>query len=637
MNVTSLGSLPRDRKQISNFRSSSKSESSIRDTLFAVIEQCKKEESKADPFIRIVQGAPDSMCLLATNRQLHDMVRFCTNRDEFSIVGVDPTFNLGDFSVTMTTYRHLQLYDCTTKKHPVLLGPLLIHQRKSKQSYYFMASSLVGLCPQLSSLLCFGTDGEKALGDAFELQFQNATHLLCFLHVKECIMIKLRDMGIAAEAKQFINEIFGYQEGTHHFTGLVDCDTTDECDRKLAALEDIWNEREMRIRGTSSTNSSFFTWFLDYQAENMKTKMLKPLRVKSGLGNPPKDYTNNANESTNARIKEKVNYQRSELHVFCSKMKELVDKQTRDIERAFTMDTGSYMIAEKYCSEKQNPKQWTKQSMKYKERIVNKIHKIPLLPSPPTNAAMPAVVTPDSAHQLSIGLEETHLSEELFSGMWIKAAKLAKDSSAITNAPGLATSKMVASTSNPKTPHLVTYFKSGKMTCNCVSCDTKRLCAHMLAVAEVQGSLKELIDWYERTNQDVSLWRLARSSGVPKHPGDKGNSKKCKRSRKIVPAPESHSSILPDLDADDKSPKNKRAQKLPSTPAVSACSSRSAHAVSPSTLPVCYSPHMSWSYPPYWYNSTPQYAGPSPPVRPPQCSSFHFPPETANCVQTHFN
>ena len=100
--------------------------------------------------------------------------------------------------------------------------------------------------------------------------------------------------------------------------------------------------------------------------------------------------------------------------------------------------------------------------MKYKERIVNKIHKIPLLP-----------------HQLSIGLEEINLSEELFSGMWIKAAKLAKDSSAITSAPGLATSKMVASTSNPKTPHLVTYFKSGKMTCNCVSCDTKHLCAQI--------------------------------------------------------------------------------------------------------------------------------------------------------------
>ena len=55
---------------------------------------------------------------------------------------------------------------------------------------------------------------------------------------------------------------------------------------------------------------------MQHQAENMKTKMLKPLRIKCGLENPPKDYTNNPNESTNA------NYQRSELHVFCAKIKE---------------------------------------------------------------------------------------------------------------------------------------------------------------------------------------------------------------------------------------------------------------------------------------------------------------------------
>ena len=72
----------------------------------------------------------------------------------------------------------------------MLIGPLLIHQKMCKQSYYFMASNIVGLCPQLSSLQCFGTDGERALGDAFELQFQNATHLLCFLHVKERIMMR---------------------------------------------------------------------------------------------------------------------------------------------------------------------------------------------------------------------------------------------------------------------------------------------------------------------------------------------------------------------------------------------------------------------------------------------------------------
>ena len=115
-NATSCGSLPRNRKQVSNFRSLSKAQvSDERDPLFAIIEQCKKEESQVDPFIRCVQGAPDAMCVLARERQLTDMVRFCTNPNEFSIVGLDPTFNLGDFSVTVSTYRHLQLYDRTTK------------------------------------------------------------------------------------------------------------------------------------------------------------------------------------------------------------------------------------------------------------------------------------------------------------------------------------------------------------------------------------------------------------------------------------------------------------------------------------------------------------------------------------------
>ena len=60
----------------------------------------------------------------------------------------------------------------------------------------------------------------------------------------------------------------------------------------------------------------------------MKHKMLKGLREKVGLGSPPVQFTNNPNESVNAWIKEKVDYKKSELNVFCQKMKELVDSQT---------------------------------------------------------------------------------------------------------------------------------------------------------------------------------------------------------------------------------------------------------------------------------------------------------------------
>jgi hypothetical protein len=80
---------------------------------------------------------------------------------------VDPTFNLREFSVTVTTYR---LLEQSTKKPPVLLDPLLIHQKKTLQLYHFFASSMVGLCPRIVKLQAYGTDGEKALSDAFQLQ-----------------------------------------------------------------------------------------------------------------------------------------------------------------------------------------------------------------------------------------------------------------------------------------------------------------------------------------------------------------------------------------------------------------------------------------------------------------------------------
>lgn len=51
--------------------------------------------------------------------------------------------------------------------------------------------------------------------------------------------------------------------------------------------------------------------------------MLKMHRQSAGLGDPPKEYTNNPNESANARIKQKVDFKKSELNIFCNQMKEL--------------------------------------------------------------------------------------------------------------------------------------------------------------------------------------------------------------------------------------------------------------------------------------------------------------------------
>ncbi len=69
---------------------------------------CKESEKTGDKFIRSVERAPEPMCVLCTDQQLADLDRFCTD-DGYSVVTVDPTFNLGQFYVTPITFNNLML------------------------------------------------------------------------------------------------------------------------------------------------------------------------------------------------------------------------------------------------------------------------------------------------------------------------------------------------------------------------------------------------------------------------------------------------------------------------------------------------------------------------------------------------
>ena len=84
--------LPRDRRQIYNFKSAHKAKhqkSSIptgmpcSDTLAHVMRECKESSSAGEAFIHSVQAAPEPMCVLATNQQLSDLQRFCTGSPSF--------------------------------------------------------------------------------------------------------------------------------------------------------------------------------------------------------------------------------------------------------------------------------------------------------------------------------------------------------------------------------------------------------------------------------------------------------------------------------------------------------------------------------------------------------------------------
>ena len=131
LEATSAGALPRNRQQVKDAKWKDTNKKDF-DPLYSIMHMCNEGEGKGgNSFIRMVNAAPYPMMLIAFDYTLNDLVSFCTS-ENFSILGVDPTFNLGEFDVTVTTYRHLLLQSLTGTEgeSPVMLGPMFIHVKK---------------------------------------------------------------------------------------------------------------------------------------------------------------------------------------------------------------------------------------------------------------------------------------------------------------------------------------------------------------------------------------------------------------------------------------------------------------------------------------------------------------------------
>ena len=136
---------------------------------------------------------PDLFIVLANDRQLHELTQFCTNEDEFSVLGVDRTFNIFDrnISLTVTAFRNLKLVNPNTNKPPFFIGPLIMHQHKDWKTFSKFSHALISAKSQLEGILACGTDGETALVKGFQRNFRFAVFLRCFIHCKENIKREL--------------------------------------------------------------------------------------------------------------------------------------------------------------------------------------------------------------------------------------------------------------------------------------------------------------------------------------------------------------------------------------------------------------------------------------------------------------
>ena len=550
--ASSASQLPRNRQQSADCRRqlfSSKSPAShSRDPLFPLMLMCKESEgsksSSHTQFVRIVTNSPQPMAVLVYDWTLRDMERFCAEPQNFTILSVDPTFNLGSFHVTVTTYRHpmLKSRQGSRQEHPVMLGALFVHQCKTFSTYNFFFSHLVGLCPGLKNIRCFGTDGEKALVNALHTQFKSAIHLRCFLHFRGNLQDKLADIGISRpNAQEFLKDVFGNPALLEN--GLVDAEVT-ELDDEFDNLKDAWDKHEVALSGRAFP--SFHQWFKRNCLEEVRNCMLKDKREQAGLGSPPEPFYTNDVESKNRVLKHQAEYKPQELPAFVQTMKDLFEEQKQEIEKAM-IGVGEYQLLPAYSNLEIPHSQWFKKSEKQRHRLIERFMNSAVRGGENVDVKTTEACTEDQsgdavvsetqdAPSTSNPLQCTELPVGIQSAMWNKVQKYLEDKSSYTKAPGMLdySCVLVKSASSTK-PHFVERTGNGRYKCDkeCLMFkSTNGVCAHCLLVANLNGEVDTFIQMYSRTKNPINYTQLAQH-GLPVG-GKKPSSKRKASSKKTT-------------------------------------------------------------------------------------------------------
>ena len=613
--------------------------SSGTDEMFQMIQQAKLGDGTG-MFVRETRSSPEPAFVLARDRQVDDLVRFCTGPADFSVLTADPTFNLGAFDVTPTTYRHLLLKSGRSGSPPVLIGPTMVHYRKTFHTYLFFAASLIGLRPALEGVRAFGTDGEKALADGFADEFRYAIHLTCFNHFRRNITQQLQQRVFPSHAVvEIVDDVMGCQKGSVFCEGLVDCSSHDEFQQKLEVLKERWEKFEV------GDGDRFYEWFCEHKAVVIEETMLKPVREDAGLGCPPQSFTTNASETANFILKNKVDYKQNQLLEFVEKLKQVIDDQEKEVEKA-VIQRGKYRFKSEYKYLEVPEGQWYKMTPQQRKKCLDRIAHasvtgvsdtptIDSSPFPTSETPLGAVLAVD-VHEVA---SEVTIPLACIQGIWTKATKLLSTAGSTVPAPGHCTEARLVLSRSGKRPHLVLPCKAGGFKCDsdCANFKSLGICSHTVVVAHLNGQLSEFVARIKKAKKKPNLMKIA-THDIPSGTGRKGSRPPRKRARnESIETRVERFSTTPGPSSQSASPTIDSTTPGPSSQSASLTIDSRAHANLTACSPTAIShlsfsspgPHYPQFHPPFYQQYTP-YPSYPPSYMPPFPEPVVSPPSVAS-------
>ena len=105
---------------------------------------------------------------------------------------------------------------------------------------------------------------------------------------------------------------------------MVDSEDADAFEARLQTLNGVWSER------LGEKGLQFHAWFAKNKAYSMKTKTLRPLRIRAGLGNPL-NLLHVRVECSISLLSSETDNTESPVDQFVVKMQRLCERQARKI------------------------------------------------------------------------------------------------------------------------------------------------------------------------------------------------------------------------------------------------------------------------------------------------------------------
>jgi hypothetical protein len=182
MKISQAGEFPCNRMQVYNINKKLKNTNGnmtlpSNDPLLQVIITKAKEEQKEmieNALNREIPLFPEPTIFLASEQQLEDIERFCTNPANFCVLGVDAMFQIAGFYFTFTTYRQ-------RKPSCFHFRPGILHKQKLCTSYKTLPLLMSKYHIGTNGVLVKGTDGEETWPKPSQMLIQMQSICICIV------------------------------------------------------------------------------------------------------------------------------------------------------------------------------------------------------------------------------------------------------------------------------------------------------------------------------------------------------------------------------------------------------------------------------------------------------------------------